>query len=165
MRRFTMHTSIYNCPSMDSNKLNIPEVMKEVYDKVEKKIFINDILKHYDLNESDFNNPIQFFRGKTIHFSQINLYNIAIDTKNKYYINLDLIEEVVGEDVYDKEGFLLELLAFSFFDKGVKMAIKKKTEELARESAGLFYTPNYRTLLEDKILKDQIERYKDVLLF
>lgn len=165
MRRFTMHTSIYNCPSMDSNKLDKSEVMKEVYDKAEKKIFINDILKHYDLKESELNNPIQFFRGKTIHFSQINLYNIAVDTKNKYYINLDLIEEVVGEDDYDQEGFLLELLAFSFFDKGVKLAIKKKSEELMRESAGLFYTPNYKTLLEDKILKDQMERYKDVLSF
>ena len=137
--------------------------MKEVNDKAEKRVFINDILKHYDLKETKFNNPIQFFRGKTIHFSQINLYNIDIEVKNKYYINLDLIEEVVGEDDYDKEGFLLELLAFSFFDKGVKIAIKKKTEELMRESAGLFYTPNYKTLLEDKILKEQIRRFQDVL--
>jgi len=158
-----MHTSIYNCPSMDSNKLDLSKVMKEVNDKAEKRVFINDILKHYDLKETKFNNPIQFFRGKTIHFSQINLYNIDIEVKNKYYINLDLIEEVVGEDDYDKEGFLLELLAFSFFDKGVKIAIKKKTEELMRESAGLFYTPNYKTLLEDKILKEQIRRFQDVL--
>jgi hypothetical protein len=158
-----MHTLIYNCPSIDSNKLDLSKSMKDVHDKAEKKIFVNDILKHYDLEETKFNNPIQFFRGKTIHFSQTNLYNINIETKNKYYINLDLIEEVVGEDCYDQEGFLLELLAYSFFDKGVKIAIKKKTEELMRESAGLFYTPNYKTLLEDKILKDQMERYKDVL--
>ena len=66
-------------------------------------------------------------------------------------------------------GYIISFTIGSFFGMFI-MALAsiakqsdKKTEELMRESAGLFYTPNYKTLLEDKILKEQIRRFQDVL--
>ena len=42
----------------------------------------------------------------------------------KYFINIDLVKEVVGDNKPDIDGYVFGLLAYGFFDRNVRKSLK-----------------------------------------
>ncbi|EOW9127776.1 hypothetical protein [Vibrio cholerae] len=126
-KQWVMHTAIPN--------LRDKEWRKNVECTNEKHFPLRYVLKKYDM-------PYKFNGTEaTLVFGEGNFYHhkkILAGKKVRYYINIDLVKEVVGEDKSDIDGYTLELVAFGFFDKTIRKSLQETGRRLFQASAETF---------------------------
>jgi len=91
---------------------------------------------------------VQFARGDFYHYK-------AKDKPNHYVVNLNLLEEVVGRNPKDIDGYVVELLAFAFFDRAARAILRDNVKKNR-----YLFKPSNDTLVEDQRAAEQIVRYE-----
>ena len=139
---WTMHTAI-------------PDMRNVEWDKTpryndDKKTLSTKYLLHkhgleYKPNGSD--SMVVYTKGNFYH------HKIVSDKKKSVYlINLSLVEEVVGANVKDIDGYVLELLAYGFFDKNVRKSLKYNNRKKR------YFTPSEKTRVQDGVTMKQYHK-------
>ncbi|MEZ8504567.1 hypothetical protein AB6D08_25165 [Vibrio splendidus] len=107
------------------------------------------LLKKHNLNYKGckYNSMVVYSKGNYFHHKKKNE-----DNKTTYYINLSLVEEVVGDNQDAIDGYVFELLAYGFFDKCIRESLKSN-----HKSKSLF-RPNENTCLHDNVALKQYHK-------
>ena len=141
---WTLHTAIPDLRGVEwCKKVNFREKNKSLSMKY--------LLKKYDLEykASKTHSKVVYTKGNFYHHKKENGNNIV------YYINVKLVEEVVGKDEHDINGYVFELLAYGFFDKTVRKSLK-----VNNRSKSLF-RPSEKTFIHDDVA---IKQYKKAFI-
>jgi hypothetical protein len=81
---------------------------------------VSELLDKYSLSKSDDTDyEMRYFTGEGLH------YVSTIDGNRHYGINNDLMDGILtSASEYERDGYILELLCYSFRDKLVKAALR-----------------------------------------
>lgn len=141
---WTLHTAIPDLRGVEWSKcVNFQEKNKSLSMKY--------LLRMYDLEFKSCrtHSKVVYTKGNFYHHKKENGNNIV------YYINVALIEEVVGSDKHDINGYVFELLAYGFFDKTVRKSLKENNRNKS------LFRPSEKTFLQDSVA---IKQYNKVFI-
>ncbi|WMN90233.1 hypothetical protein NI382_19385 [Vibrio parahaemolyticus] len=132
----------------------IPDLREVEWDKEIKfqckkhPLSLKYLLKKYDLSykPSKTKAMIVYSKGNFFHHRK------QTDKKTTYYINLSLVTEVVGDKQNDIDGYVVELLAYGFFDKCIRKSLKSD------HKSKVLFRPNENTCIHDHVALKQYEK-------
>ena len=143
---FTLHSAIPQlCLTPEYNDLIFEE---------ENEFDLNYFLKKYNMRETKNNPKIILCKGNFYHFIKRINADRSLPEEEIYYLNIDLIKEVVSDCEVDIDGLILEMLAFGFFNESTRQAMRREQKKYNLNKKKLFID-SYKTLVEDAILKAQ----------
>lgn len=141
---WTLHTAIPDLRNIEWNK-------KTHFKEKTKSISMKYLLKKYDLEYKP--SKIQ----PMIVYNEGNFYHHKKETQEStiYYINIKLVEDIVGKDKDAINGYVFELLAYGFFDKTARKSLK------ANNRVKPLFGPTKETSIHDYVA---IKQYKQVFI-
>lgn len=115
-QQWTLHTSLPDMREVQNSKFTFNSKL-ECEKKLSGKYLIKSNGLEYTPDRSEC--TIVLAKGDFYHFKKA-----QGKKKSTYFINLSLVEDVVGSKEHDIYGYVCELLAYSFFDRNIRKSLK-----------------------------------------
>jgi hypothetical protein len=118
-------------------KINTMETIKKIY----TKSLVNTLKNDYGVDYKPRKEQLTLVLAQGDFYHHIKKIN---ENHKVYYFNINLVKDVVGNEEHDIYGYLIEFLAYGFFEKSIRNAIVK-----SNKTTTLFIADSEKTKFQD----------------